>query len=332
MFVPVEGNAIAVVRPRDIGYVSMEYENVRLPLQARSGEGKSLGRFELPIGAIADLMTEHGVAGEPLGLDVVEGASVLSLSTSGLPIADARPVLEKARSVKTQDEVEIYRVITHRFSQTLKVFRERIRPGASEHELAAAVGETWFGLGGGEVGELEICSGGRTNPWQRWATRRTVQSGEFVGIDFHARGEGGLIGDLSRTYLAGRRPSHEQRDLYLRARDYALKVTDILRAGRSIGEVVDLVPEVPERFSEQLYNYNIAHSVGVTWASLPEVNKGKSRDATLLQPNHVLVVESYFGEKGGPFAVKLERMLVVRDGEPEALDAELSLDDWMVGG
>jgi Xaa-Pro aminopeptidase len=330
MFVPAEGEAIAFVRPRDIGYIGMEYRNVRLPLQARSPEGKALGRFELPISAIRELMAEHGVSGEPLGLDTVEGTAVLSLSSSGMPVADARPVLEKARSVKTCDEVEIYRSIGHRLVQTLKAFRESIRPGVTEHELASAVGKNWYGLGGGEVGELEICSGERTNPWQRWPTHRAVGSGEFVGIDFHARAEGGLIGDLSRTYFVGDQPSREQRDLYLRAREYMLAVTDTLRAGRSIGEVVDLVPEVPEKFSEQLYNYNVAHSVGVTWASLPEINKGKGRDATQLEPNHVLTVESYFGEKGGPFAVKLERMLIVGEGEPEVLDAGLSLDDWMV--
>jgi Xaa-Pro aminopeptidase len=330
MFVPAEGEAVAFVRPRDIGYIGMEYRNVRLPLQARSPEGKPLGRFELPIGAIADLMTEHGVSGEPLGLDVVEGATILSLSRSGIPIADARPVLEEARSIKTRDEVEIYRAIGRQLVQTLQAFRESIRPGVTEYELSSIVGKTWYGLGGGEIGELEVCSGERANPWQRWPTHRAVRSGEFVGIDFHARSDGGLIGDLSRTYFAGGQPPHEQRDLYLRARDYMLAVTDTLRAGRSIGEVVGMIPQVPEAFSEQLYNYNVAHSVGVTWASLPEINKGKSSDRTLLQPNHVLTVESYFGEKGGPSAVKLERMLIVRDGEPEVLDSELSLDDWIV--
>jgi hypothetical protein len=80
-------------------------------------------------------------------------------------------------------------------------------------------------------------------------------------------------------------------------------------------------------FRDQLI---IAHSIEVTRAGLPKVNKGKSRDATVSQPNHVLTVEPYFGEKGGPFAVKLERMLIVRKGEPVVLDSELSLDDWMI--
>jgi len=44
----------------------------------------------------------------------------------------------------------------------------------------------------------------------------------------------------------------------------------------------------------------------------------------------VLTVESYFGEKGSPLAVKLERMVVVRDGEPEVLDLTIALDEGLL--
>jgi Xaa-Pro aminopeptidase len=157
-----------------------------------------------------------------------------------------------------------------------------------------------------------------------------VQPGEFVAIDFHGRGTGGLIGDLSRTYLVGDRPSADQRDLYQRALDYLLTVTEALRGGRTIGEVLADVPEVPERYATRLYYYNIAHSIGITWAGHPEVNKRRSRLDTLLQPNHVLTVESYFAEPGSPLGVKLERMVVLRDGPPEVLDAGVPLDDWLL--
>jgi Xaa-Pro aminopeptidase len=232
--------------------------------------------------------------------------------------------------VKTEDEVAMYRAIGEQYAHAMRAFREAIRPGVSEHKIASTVAEAWYGVGGEDIAELEVCSGGRINPWQRWPTWRTVHAGEFVAIDFHARGYGGLIGDLSRTYLSGSHPSAEQRDLYQRAVDYLLATTETLRAGRSVGEVLDLLPKVPEKYEAQLYNYNIAHSIGMVWAGIPEVNKIKRRAEVILQPNNVLTVESYFAETGSLLGAKLERMVVVREGEPEVLDSEIPLDDWLI--
>ncbi len=330
VFVPVEGEPLAIVRPRDIGYVSMEYDNVRLPVRGAGSGPEPPGRIRFSPDVIADLMKQHGVVGEPLGIDEVDGGSVVALMRSRISVTDAEPVLEAARSTKTQDEVAMYRSIAIEYVHAMKAFREAITPGVSEHQIASAVAAAWYEVGGEDIAELEVCSGDRTNPWHRWPSRRIVQAGEFVAIDFHGRGCGGLIGDLSRTYLSGGAPSVQQRDLYARAHDYLLAATETLRAGRLITEVLDLVPRVPEKYAAQLYNYNIAHSIGMVWAGYPEVNKSRRRANDVLEPNHVLTVESYFGEKGSPIAVKLERMVVVRDGEPEVLDLAIALDEGLL--
>ena len=326
-FVPVEGRPIAVVRPRDTGYVKTESPNVELLPQSNRSDPT---RSRLSVEAIKDLMAQQRVADLLLGLDDIDSSSIRPFMESGIAVTDAGPVLEAARSVKTDDEIGLYRNVAIQYVHTIKAFRETVRPGTTEQELASAVAAAWYKAGGEEIVELEVCSGERINPWQRWPTPRRVCAGEFVTVDFHGRGCGGLIGDLSRTYFVGDRPSTEQRDLYKRAHEYLLETTRILRAGRSIAEVLESVPTVPEKYAVQLYHYDIAHSVGVLWAGYPEVNKTQRLAKGVLEPNHVLAVESYFGEQGSSLGVKLERMVVIRDGEPEVLDSEVSLDDWLL--
>lgn len=330
VFVPVEGEPLAIVRPRDIGYVKMQYRNAQLASRANTSETRPTGRIRFSADAVIDLMLRHGVAGETLGVDQIDGASIPALIGSRISVADAGPVLEAVRSTKTQDEIAMYRAIGEQYAHAMRAFREAIHRGVTEHQVASAVAAAWYEVGGEDIAELEVCSGERINPWQRWPTGRTVKDGEFVAIDFHGRGVGGLIGDLSRTYFVGERPSAEQSDLYLRACDYLLETTQTLRAGRSIAEILGLVPKVPDKYLEQLHNYNIAHSIGMVWAGHPEINKTSKRLETVLEPNHVLTVESYFAEKGSPLAVKLERMVVIQDGDPEVLDAAIRLDDWLI--
>jgi hypothetical protein len=89
------------------------------------------------------------------------------------------------------------------------------------------------------------------------------------------------------------------------------------------------VPEVPEKYRAQLYNFSLAHAIGMTPGGYPKIDKGKVPDDTL-KPNHVLAVECYFGEETSPLAVKFEEQILVRDGEPEVLGAGIPFDDRLL--
>lgn len=329
LFVPALGEPVVIVRPRDFGYVTKEYDHVRLAPLANPSGPRPPGSVKFSLNFLGDLIAEYGLAGEEIGFDALDISATNDLLHARITPRDARQAIDAARSSKTQDELDIYRSMARNYISVMEAFRAAIRPGINEYELASVAAMIWFKLGEEDIEDLEVCSGDRVNPWHRWPTERAIKDDEFVAIDFHGRGSGGLICDLSRTFFAGK-PSPESEDLYLRARDYLLEVTDILRAGRSLGDILKMVPKVPDRYAEQLYNYNIVHSVGMTFGGSPEINKATKRLDTSLESNQVLTVESYFGEQGSPLAVKLERMVVVRDGVPEVLDYDMPLDNWRV--
>jgi Xaa-Pro aminopeptidase len=326
VFIPVEGEALSIVRKRDLAFVQDGHSNVQLRTSGDDDWERDDPNVTPGVRPIIDLMRQHGVAGERLAVDSLPPSLILGLSAQGVEIAEAEPLIEYAWTVKTEDEVALYRHIGDHYTSTMTAFRDAIRPGVTEKELASTVVSAWYAAGGEDVAQLNVCSGENMNPWRRWPTDRKVVEGELVGIDFHGRGLIGLRGDASRTYLVGNNSTAEQRDLYRIAHDYMRECTDLLRAGRTIREVMDAVPKVPDRYRSQLLNYNIAHGMGLGSSGYPHMDPRKAPIDDVLYPNQVLAVESYFAEEGSPLAVKLEDQIVVRDGAPEIIGAGMPHD------
>ncbi len=334
VFVPVEGPAVGLIRPRDLGYVKLKYPNSRLTkyTPADSWSRNSENKVNEFAQHILDLMAEHGVSGEVLGVDQLDIASVFALQNAGVKIGNALPVVEQARAVKTDDEVEIYRTIGRQYAHTMTAFKNALKPGVSENELAATVVMAWYEAGGEDIAQLNVCAGENMNPWRRWPTQRAVNDNEFVGIDLHGRGGCGLRGDASRTYFVGERPTSEQRDLYRRAYDYLMQTIDVMVGGKTFAEVDQAVPQVPEKYQKHLYNYNIIHGVGLHYSGYPQLDRRKKMLEGVLQPNTVLAVECYFGEENSPLAVKLEENIVVKEGaKPEILAPSMPFDERFIG-
>ena len=326
LFVPAEGEPLAFIRDRDMGYVKMHHANVQEPLYRRDNP-KEIKRFGK---VISDLMAKYGLSGEVLGVDCLSSSLMLSLNDAGIKLTDAEPVFEYAGSVKTQDELAIYRLIGDQYFHTISTFRDSIRPGISENELASIVVSAWYEAGGEDIAQLNVCAGENMNPWRRWPTQRKIKEGEFVGVDLHGRGVNGLRGDGSRTFFVGDKPSAEQRDLYKRAYDYLLGAIEVFHSGRSFAEVLEKAPVVPEKYRAQLYNYNIGHGMGLGSSGYPHITKKKAQADAYLEPNQVLAVECYMGEEGGTQAVKLEEIIVIREGKPDILRPGIPYDEGIL--
>ncbi|MBM2812748.1 MAG: peptidase [Chloroflexi bacterium] len=319
LFIPAQGEVIAFARPRDEGLVASQHDNMRPPLTKGEPGTKVRGGDGVFARGLAAVMGEYGLAGEKLGIQDIRMGSVLELVGAGFNLVDAEPIIEHTWSVKTDDEVEIYRLIGELYVTTFNSFRDAIHPGVTEKALAHVITSTWEELGVEDISQLNVCSGENMNPWRRWPSDRAVQAGDFVGADMHARGPLGLRGDGSTTFLVGDSPTDEQRDLYRRAYDYLQTTTPLWRGGRAIADVMADFPQVPERFKKKLWDLNYGHGCGLGSSGYPHLNPRLDPIDDTLKKNQIYALEVFFGEVGNPQAVKLEQMVLIRDGEPELL-------------
>ena len=330
VFVPPEGEVIGFVRQRDIEYVRMHHANMRLPLYEQDPSGEELDKDDRWAYAVAALMEEHGVAGERLGVEEASPGLLLALLRRGVRVVDAGDVFEQAMALKNEDELMMYREVIDQYAHTMRVFQEAAAPGVTETALAGVVETTWHEAGGEDISQLNVCSGENMNPWRRWPSDRALKSGEFVGIDLHARGVTGLRGDVSRTYLVGGRPTKEQRSLYRGAYEYVQAAMPIFKAGRTFAEIAEAQPPVPAAYQQQQFSYSIAHGAGMGFAGYPHIEPHNHDSERVIEPNHILSIECHFGEVGSSVAVKLEDMILVGEGEPEWLTKDVGFDDRLL--
>ncbi len=328
VLVPVEGEAIVFSRPRDEAYIRARHGTVRPRLADSETAIPQAGRSPTAVG-LAGVLEDLHLEREPLAIDTLGVKDLLDLVALGINVVEAEPVIERTWTVKTPDEIEIYRTMGRQYISALGAFRDAIRPGVTERELASVATFSWLQAGGEDMAQLNICAAENMNPWRRWPTERRVEPGELVGIDLHGRGPNGLRGDASTTFFVGDEAPVDVRDLYRQAFDYLQGAISVFRAGQSLVETTAMVPTVPERYREQQHNYNVAHAIGMGSSGYPHLDPKRKPIDDALRPNQVLSIECYFGEVGSTRAVKLEEQIVVHDGAPEIL-GPIPVDDRLL--
>lgn len=269
-------------------------------------------------------LAELGVARERLGIDRLDFVGFEALRAEQVRLADARVPIERARAIKTCDELTLLRQACAVAEVGICAVRDAIRPGVSENELWAIFTATNIRLGGEHTDGRLLAAGGRTNPWYQAASDRVVRDGELVAFDTDMAGPLGYFADVSRTYLCGdRRPAAEQRALYEFAYRFIQEVIPLCRPGAGFREIAEKAPAFPEKYRANRYVV-LAHGVGMSdeWPAIyfPDTSwSGFGNDPEVVEEHMVLCVEALVGEAGGPESVKLEEQLIVTERGPEVI-------------
>ena len=285
--------------------------------QARVTDSDSPGKAAAWGQQVRGVLAERGLAGEQIGIDVLDYNGYAALQALGLRLTDADRALSAARIIKLPDEVELMRRSCSVVESALHEMESAIRPGISENELLAIFWHRILAQGGEHCFTRLLVSGRKTNPWFHEADDKRVEPGDLVAIDTDAIGPEGYAADFSRTFLCGERPTGEQEEAYKVAHDFVRGCSQLVRPGLAFAEFVARCPTLPRAYREQGYGV-IVHGIGMDDESpnipLPgdpytEMPEGE------FQENMVIAVECYAGKVGSRDGVKLEdEVWVSRDG------------------
>ena len=276
-------------------------------------------------------LEERGLAHERLGIDRLDFVGFEALRTQEIRLADARVPVEKARAIKTPDELTLIRQACAVADVGICAVRDAIRPGVTENELWAIFTATNIRLGGEHTDGRLLAAGGHTHPWYQGASDRLVRDGELVAFDTDMAGPLGYFADVSRTYLCGdRRPTAAQRECYAFAYRFLQEALPLFRPGISFPEIAEQAPPFPEQFKANRYVV-LAHGAGMSdeWPAIyfPDVSwSGFGNDPEVLQEHMVICVEALVGTENGREHVKLEEQLIVTARGPEVIS--LAPYDW----
>jgi len=268
---------------------------------------------------VAGLIREHCGPRAAVGIERANAGAALALREEGFHLADAQAPVERARAVKSTEELKCVRASVRATEVAVARLRAAMRPGLSENELWSVLHQGVIALGGDYVETRLLSSGSRTNPWFQETGDRRLAENELVALDTDVVGCHGYYCDFSRTFHTGPgAPSRGQRELYRVAHEQVHHNMELLRAGTSFRDYSEWAWKIPERFVANRY-FVSAHGCGMT-GEYPYLYHAMDFDESgydgVVEPGMTLCVESYISEEGGREGVKLEQqVLITEDGQ-----------------
>jgi Xaa-Pro dipeptidase len=320
LFVPAEGKTV-LFDFHGCEHLSQGLETIGEVRPARSVYFYSAGnrldeRARLWGEEMADLFRVRIGQRQRIAFDHISPVQLRALEAKGYDVVDGHEPCEKARAIKSSDEIACMSHAIAVCEAGMARIHEALRPGVTENELWALLDHTNSAMGGEWLETRLLSSGGRTNPWFQESSDRIVRPGDLVAFDTDLIGPFGYCADISRTFHCGPgRPTDAQRKLYGLAREQIAHNLEIVKPGLSMREFAEKAWRIPDQYRAQRYS-GVAHGVGMCdeWpraAHAEDFARG-GYDA-VLQPGMTICVESYIGEVGGAEGVKLEQQVLVTE-------------------
>ena len=257
-----------------------------------------------------------------VGLERMNAGSAIALAATGLSVVDAQQPVERARSIKSAEELKCVRASLRATETAVGQLRDAIRPGMTETELWSIMFQSVIAQNGDYCETRLLNSGSRSNPWFRETSNHVIEANTLLALDTDVVGCHGYYSDFSRTFHAGPdAPSSEQRLLYRTAHEQVEHNIGIIEPGLSFREYANRAWDIPDEFHARRY-YLSAHGNGMTGEYPYLYHRSDFTDAGYdgeIVPGMTLCVESFIGREAGPDGVKLEQQVLVTDAGVEVL-------------
>jgi Xaa-Pro aminopeptidase len=282
---------------------------------------------------IRELLDQEGVCGEPVAIDRADLELVFAAQAIKLNLVDGKQVMERARSIKSVDEIEALKWSLQTCESSVMDMKNQLEPGMTESQ---ALGMLIRGCidRGGEYPETRLLSSGpRTNPWFQETSDRIIRNGDMLAFDTDMIGPLGFYNDISRSWIVGdRKPDEMQKFLYNTAHEQLQHNLSLLKPGLGFLEYSDKSYRLPEKCIPNRYA-DVAHGCGMgveyPFIWYREDEQWGAYDG-VFEENMVVCVECYAGELHGKEGVKLEQPVWIRESGPELLSEFPLEQDYLV--
>ena len=270
---------------------------------------------------ISGLVRQHCGDGATVGVERINAGASAALAAEGFRIVDAQQPVERARAIKSDEELKCVRSSIRATERGVAQVRSAIQPGLTEQQLWSVLHSAVIAQGGDYVETRLLNSGPRTNPWFQEASHRVIRPNELIALDTDVVGCFGYYTDFSRTFHAGPDdPTAAQRRLYAVAYEQVQHNMAIICPGVSFKEYAERAWDIPAEYEAHRY-YLSAHGSGMT-GEYPYLYHRRDYDAAgydgVFEPNMTICVESFIGADDGE-GVKLEEHCLVTETGLEVL-------------
>jgi Xaa-Pro aminopeptidase len=267
--------------------------------------------------SVIDVLKEHGVQNEKIGIDNVDMAALQAFEDRGIKLVNAWPVMSNARVVKTRDEIELLKQASSIGDAAMwKIKYEWLKPGVRERDIEAKVHEFMLSQGCEIIYDIIVASGGNTSPYRRWATDKIIRQGDLIIVDINAVGPSGYFVDFVRCFKCAGKMTQQEIDLYREVYDSMYAGLEQLRPGNTTADVAAAFPEYDDDKYGTVTLQQFAHSIGITLYEGMWISRAYSlKYPAEIKENMYFAIETFAGHPYLQQTCRLEEnVLVTADG------------------
>lgn len=302
LIVPVDGDAGMLIPQLEEEHVRQRVSAIKRLYVYREYPGHTH-----PMEHLAAFLRELGLDAARLGVDSDGYGGVygyrgpaLSAVLSEAELTNVRNVIDRFRTIKSEEEIEVIRACVPWGNRLMEVLRENIEPGTNEitaslqafaqvsAELVDEMGDAYRGYDNGSIPVLGgFVAGPKTALPHPIDDGRALQSGDVL----IAWGGGRLSGyhaELERTMILGT-VGDRQRELFEIMVDMQQTAFEAVRPGIPCSDVNDAVLDFVTRHDVMdLTRHHSGHGLGLEIHEAPFFDSG---DDTILEPGMVFSCE-----------------------------------------
>ena len=299
----------------------------------RGAIGPEAGRAEDVARKVRVELEARGLLGEPLGVDIVEPPILFALQAEGIQVVDGQQVLQRARMIKTEDEITLLNTACMMVDAAYEELYRAMRPGFRENDCVALVARVLYELGSEHVEGVNAISGERCNPHPHVYTDRALRPGDPAYFDI-LHSFMGYRTCYYRTFAVGG-ASRALVDAYRRCRYYLDAAIDLIRPGVTTADVVSVWPRADEfgfPDEEAAFALQFGHGVGLSIWEKPIFSRLVSLDhPEEIREGMVFALETFWPASDGWSAARIEEQLVVTADGCEVI-TRFPAEDLLIAG
>ncbi len=271
------------------------------------------GLFRKAAEEIREILRSEGVAGMPLGIDVVEPPFLFALQEAGVEIRDGQQVMLEARTIKSQDELTLLNQAAAMVDGVYQDIFEALKPGVRENEIVALATRRLYEMGSDCVEAINAISGERCSPHPHNFTDRLVRPGDQAFFDIIMS----FVGYRTcyyRTFNVGR-ATEPQVTAYRKAREWMDEAIALIKPGVTTDTIARAFPAAEGiGFDGEMaaFGLNFCHGIGLGLHERPIISRLNSFDDPLaLEAGMMFAVETYCPATDGVSAARIEEEVIV---------------------
>ncbi len=296
----------------------LEPDNCRAGMLGMRGAiAPRAGLFASAVREIVGLLADAGVAGQPVGVDIVELPFLFEIQAAGVEVRDAQQTMLDARVIKNPDEIMLLSQAAAMVDGVYQDVFEALKPGVRENQIVALVNQRLYDMGSDQVEAVNAVSGERCNPHPHNFTDRIIRPGDQAFFDI-IHSYTGYRTCYYRTLSVGSSTA-PQRDAYAQAREWMDRAIDLVKPGVGTDEIARTWPAATEfGFADEMaaFGLQFGHGLGLGLHERPIISRLNSlQDPIVLEEGMVFALETYCPASDGVSAARIEEEVVVtRDG------------------